>query len=750
MEVAATIQSPTLIQCYTPVNTDFTPETPYNMQNKVLEVSLNGVDFTSSSKIFTYYDHSRVFVSLLEPQGGPLEGGTSITVHGSSFRFSEHLRCTWDDNSDPTLKVNATFIDGHVMLCGSPPSNVSGVRTVKVALDDFHFSAQGREWTYYDPSLLIVSIVDPIGGPARGGTLIEVLGTGFERLGGQVQHGSPAFGANHSSYPHRRIDHGVFCKFSFDAARAPRGEDPWCTQIDDTLISDRTEQTDYYDGLLDTSPLPSEGAAALSRAASNRHLRNFSCFTTSTTPSLGVVTSVVQATYVDSNKMLCETPPFAGLLRYNRAVLRVHVTLNGDFHDLASLSNSNATFTIYDPREARVRSMLRTGGPINGSTYVELYGKLFFDFSSVMRAGYEHVLRCRFGIAGETNATRLRDTAVACYSPRLFGFGHRQGVSVDVTFNGQDYVDGPDVRFIYSPLDRYQIDGVCRDAYGGAIHGSTCTNNYTGIAISALFPHGGPADGETHIVVVGRLFEVQGPSILCKFGNLSMVNATFLNNSAVLCTTPANPHMAGHQFIDHSVEVTLNGEPNFLTNSQIPFVYYDHNVTLAVSSIYPRAGPKTGGNTITVYGTGFRVLGGTIVRSGPNCTGGLETLVGGSRRCSEPVVDGTNRGLQCLFGSVPPVHAYFLDDIDALDQTPALRPPEAVVAEADADGDRVGTAIICELPPLPGEEEQSWIPGQNERQLLPGSPHSVCVEVTLNGQRSQASRNCVQFTYYDT
>jgi glycosyltransferase involved in cell wall biosynthesis len=43
MEVAATIQSPTLIQCYTPVNTDFTPETPYNMQNKVLEAMSMGL-----------------------------------------------------------------------------------------------------------------------------------------------------------------------------------------------------------------------------------------------------------------------------------------------------------------------------------------------------------------------------------------------------------------------------------------------------------------------------------------------------------------------------------------------------------------------------------------------------------------------------------------------------------------------------------------------------------------------------------
>ena len=52
MEVTATVRSPTLMQCYTPVNTDFSPGSPYNAQDKALEVSLNGVDWTASKRSF--------------------------------------------------------------------------------------------------------------------------------------------------------------------------------------------------------------------------------------------------------------------------------------------------------------------------------------------------------------------------------------------------------------------------------------------------------------------------------------------------------------------------------------------------------------------------------------------------------------------------------------------------------------------------------------------------------------------------
>jgi len=151
-------------------------------------------------------------VSLFEPQGGPSAGGTHLLVHGSGFRSSEHLKCSWDNNTDPALKVDATYINYHTFKCISPPISTAGPRSLEVALDDFHFTTIGRSWTYYDPAGLIVSAVDPVGGPVRGGTLIEILGEGFAKLGGMVQHAGPAFPADHPE-AHRRVDAGTFCKF---------------------------------------------------------------------------------------------------------------------------------------------------------------------------------------------------------------------------------------------------------------------------------------------------------------------------------------------------------------------------------------------------------------------------------------------------------------------------------------------------------------------------------------------------------
>ena len=179
-----------------------------------------------------------------------------------------------------------------------------------------------------DPAALVVSAVDPLGGPTRGSTLIAILGTGFSRLGGAVMHGGPALG-NSSADPHRQLSAGTYCKFSVDAKRVA----PY--------------SGDYYDGVATALPYPAEGAAARSRAASNWHLRNFSAFTTSSTPTLGDLSSVVQATYVTPNLMYCQSPRFGGTLNDKRAALRVHVTLNSDFHDVRALSHSNSSFILY-------------------------------------------------------------------------------------------------------------------------------------------------------------------------------------------------------------------------------------------------------------------------------------------------------------------------------------------------------------------------------------------------------------------
>ena len=173
-----------------------------------------------------------------------------------------------------------------------------------------------------------------------GGTLIEVIGSGFANLGGSTMHGSTAFNQSHLYDPLRRIDHGTFCKFSLNADEA--------MTIDFACTDHQcTENIEAYDGVLSDRLAPEEGQMALMDASSGSHLRNQSTFTESSTPSLGRWSSVVRATFVSPTLMLCESPPYHGTLTNHRVTLDVRVVLNGDFHDLNAMSRGNATFHLY-------------------------------------------------------------------------------------------------------------------------------------------------------------------------------------------------------------------------------------------------------------------------------------------------------------------------------------------------------------------------------------------------------------------
>ena len=108
----------------------------------------------------------------------------------------------------------------------------------------------------------------------------------------------------------------------------------------------------------------------------------------------------------------------------------------------------------------------------------------------------------------------------------------------------------------------------------------------------------------------------------------------------------------------------------------------------------------------------------------PHPLGGTQALPegGGPLVCTPaPEDEATNRGIQCIFGNMAPVKAFLVDD-----------------AESGLPTSRV----VCEAPPLPTSELLA-------AGLDLDEPMAVCVEVTLNGNASQATRNCVNFTYYD-
>ena len=147
-----------------------------------------------------------------------------------------------------TMKVPATYIDRQTMVCVSPPAylrhNTSRVTTIgegangtaltpsvpfhyptpsaawpdhetyhlDITFDDTTYTSLNTTYVYYNPFAFGVSHVDPIGGPANGGTAVLVLGHNFMRLGSSRYR--DVWGIANTSTPH--LDDGTYCHFAAD------------------------------------------------------------------------------------------------------------------------------------------------------------------------------------------------------------------------------------------------------------------------------------------------------------------------------------------------------------------------------------------------------------------------------------------------------------------------------------------------------------------------------------------------------
>jgi hypothetical protein len=138
--------------------------TPYE-QSVSLEVSLNGQDYSSSGRSFTYYRHpSLVGVS---PQRGSAATSQALTLTRSTATLSggwtpvgsatSHM-CKFTAVVLPDGRrqvpfvavVNASVADATELLCVSPPVSFVAPVRVEVALNGQQFSVNGPLFTYED------------------------------------------------------------------------------------------------------------------------------------------------------------------------------------------------------------------------------------------------------------------------------------------------------------------------------------------------------------------------------------------------------------------------------------------------------------------------------------------------------------------------------------------------------------------------------------------------------------------------
>jgi hypothetical protein len=121
-----------------------------------------------------------VLVSSISPLQGPSYGGTTITIHGSTFEESADISCLFD-----LVQVSATYLSANVVECVSP-SYAVGVVNLQVVQDGVRardadtFQLEIFHYEYV-PSAVVYSI-SPSVGSSSGGMVVQVTGEGFTSL----------------------------------------------------------------------------------------------------------------------------------------------------------------------------------------------------------------------------------------------------------------------------------------------------------------------------------------------------------------------------------------------------------------------------------------------------------------------------------------------------------------------------------------------------------------------------------------
>jgi len=109
--------------------------------------------------------------------------------------------------------------------------------------------------------------------------------------------------------------------------------------------------------------------------------------------------------------------------------------------------------------------------------------------------------------------------------------------------------------------------------------------------VSSVTPASGPADGGTHVTITGHDF-TGAPAV--SFGGVPAASFTVDSDSSISATVPA-----GVGAVDVTVTTPGGQSP---TSAADKFTYIPRPV---VSSVSPASGPRTGGTTVTISGTGM-------------------------------------------------------------------------------------------------------------------------------------------------
>jgi len=601
-----------IMNCVTP---------PHPVATVSIEVTLNGVDYSIESKAFFSF-YIRPILSSIFPRGGRFmhsvsDEPTSVLVTGKFLNgYSENVILRWSFNDGTRyLTSSVQVIDSNQAIIVAPPSMRFQTKLdtfdvdLEITLNGYDFSYKsGISFRFFtEPNF---NDFYPRGGPRQGGTIVTYIGKGFERFN----------------------DGSVLAKFGPQIVK--------CEEKRGTILIEET-----FDADADINAVPLEfygdGWKSLNKNSTasppsilegqQEYIKTYVASKTSWPfQDVGLKATKDKCNSVERKALVFDGPSLrpiegrwiiskpidlsrGGVLRF---FIRAGTKIPGDpCHPPHPPENALALYTIAEDDNNPL-----THPPsyfeLPSWKVIEVYNITKYaalQFQSVS-SGFNRdnalivcprnkicvnlrarlMFKQKVHAQGPFNNWALDNLEVSsrggisdeetmfCETPSVVALGQQP---LQVSVNGQQYSSVQTV----GPPSQFQY--------------------YNHPTLRSLKPGGGPTAGGTTVTIQGSGFKTFANPIvldakgirkygpLCKFGP-SRVPAEVRDDSTVICFSTASLFEE-----TVNVEVSLNSIDFTSSDPPVKFGYFVHPTILTVT---PTSGPFEGGNTVIIYGTGFR------------------------------------------------------------------------------------------------------------------------------------------------
>lgn len=562
-----------------------------------VDVTVSDSAGASPPGVHALYAYGPPAVTAVTPDAGPSAGNNAVTVTVTGTGFAPGA--TVEFGGVPSSVVTVT--SATTLTAVAPPVGQETVDVTVTTPEGTSSTNPGDLFAFARPT---VTGISPAVGPAAGGTVVSVSGTGFVP-GVTVSFGTTAATAV------------VVESSTLLVATSPAGAGTvgvTVTNADGTSATSSADQFTY--GTLEVTAVSPDGGPTTGGTTVTITGTGFASGATvafGTTPATGVVVN-------SASSISAVTPALAA------GVVDVTVTAGTATSPLSEADQyayGAPTVTAVNPSAGPVAGggrMIVTGsGFVPGSTVdfgatasPSVVVLSSTTLSAAIPAGAGGTVDVTVTTPGGVSATSTADRYLYVAPPTVTGVSPDGGPAAggtSVTITGTGFAPGAKVSFGVTAAtsatvtSSTSITAVAPAGFAGSVDVTVTTGGgasspnpgdlfaYGAPTVSLVSPDAGATTGGTTVAVTGTGFV---PGATVGVGSAAATGVTVLSGTELTAVVPAGT--AG------SVDVTVTTPGGTSTPAVGDLYAYGPP---SVTGVLPESGAAAGGNSVTVYGTGF-------------------------------------------------------------------------------------------------------------------------------------------------